>query len=201
MTSKVKSIKSAFRNVFSSVHSVRDFSRGFTMMEIMVVMIIAILFIAFSVPGMMHMYNVYNANGAADQLAGDIRYAEQLAITNVNNYYMQLNTATGTPNNSSIDSVQNSYAIYYIISTTVSTSTTLVKSVTMSNTCSILSTGFANNLITFTPNGSDTPLNDGLIRINQNSDFSNTSTHFWVVAIKYSTGKVKIFEDTSPSSW
>jgi hypothetical protein len=71
----------------------------------------------------------------------------------------------------------------------------------MSNTCSITSCEFANNLIAFTPNGSDTPLTDGRIQITQNSDYGATSTHFWVLAIKYSTGKVNEFEDTWPTSW
>lgn len=200
MAVKLTSInKSFYVPVFSHVSFMRGKAVGFTAVEILVVVFITVLFVAFAVPGMIHMYDVYNANGVADQMAGDIRYAEQLAITNVNNYYMQLNTATGTPNNSSIDSIQNSYAIYYIISTTVSTTTTTVKTVTMSNTCSIASTGFANNLITFTPNGSDTPLADGGIQIVQNYD--KGTTHYWVVTIKYSTGKVRIFEDTWPSSY
>jgi type II secretory pathway pseudopilin PulG len=126
MTGKMKT-KNTSENVLFSVCSVKNYTGGFTMMEIMVVVIIAILFVVLAVPGMMHMFNVYNANGAADQMRGDIRYAENLAITNVNNYYMQLNLATGTPNNPSIDNVPNSYVIYYIISTTASIATTVVK--------------------------------------------------------------------------
>jgi Tfp pilus assembly protein FimT len=171
--------------------------KGFSLFEILIVVAIVMLFSIIAIPGFMRTFSYANVNGMSDQLAGDIRYAQQLAITTVNPYFIQLYYAGTSP---ASPDVANSYKMY-----SYDTSGTLVvlKRVNLDQNAYVVQSDFSNGLLRLETNGTTTPLNDGRIFIGQtNSNVTtDTNSHFCAVTVKYSTGKVKIYRDVWPSTW
>ena len=170
---------------------------GFTLFEIIIALTIIMLISIIAIPGFIRTFSYANVNGMSDQLAGDIRYAQQLAITKVNPAYIQFYSAGTTVTS---PEASNSYKMYSI--DPVSNSTTVVKRVNLENAY-IVQTDFSGNLLRLETNGTTTPSTDGRIFIGQiNSNVTtNNNSHFCAVTVKYSTGKVKIYRDVWPSSW
>lgn len=175
----------------------KKYTSGFSLTEIMIVVGIIGAFMVLSIPGFVKMYKYSNVTGVADQLAADLRYAQQLTITQVRPHYVQLYYAV----DSSVSSpeVSNSYKIYYLNGG----NEVVVKRVKLEDKGYITESDFSSpsGQIKFETNGSATPLNDGRIRIWQNLAGTSGTGHYFAVTLKYSTGKVKIYRDEWPTSW
>lgn len=58
-----------------------DDNRGYTLIELLVVIAILGILVALAAPNLKTTYNMYKLKGAVSQLATDLRYTQQLALT------------------------------------------------------------------------------------------------------------------------
>lgn len=145
-------------------------STGLTILELLTVMLIISIASAVAVPAVNAALERAAGNAALRELVTDLRYAQQMALSDGSNYYITFNKSMQT----------------YTISVAGQFDQEIIKQVTLPDGIKLLGTNFANNKLYYTDLGS--PSAGGRIEL------SDRKGKVIKITVLPATGRIRVYE-------